>query len=161
MKLREVAGAINRCSSVSIWCPLAPGYGNYVTTTKTHARDLLNTLRSDNVHEIEAKVDEDELLDRRRPHQRNSRRSGACAGEGRGRMIQSKDFIAGIGFALAGMQRLFRQDSVVKEFCRDAGLDLKKFEQAGVSNYDLMVLERSLRKPETVHEAREKRKKAQ
>lgn len=62
MKLREVAGAINRCSSVSIWCPLAPGYGNYVTTTKTHARDLLNTLRSDNVHEIEAKVDEDELL---------------------------------------------------------------------------------------------------
>jgi len=62
MKLREVAGAINRCSSVSVWCPLAPGYGNYVTTTKTHARALLNTLRSNNIHEIEAKVDEDELL---------------------------------------------------------------------------------------------------
>ena len=67
------------------------------------------------------------------------------AEDAKNQMIQSKDFIAGIGFALAGMQRLFRQDSIVKEFCRDAGLDLVKFEQAGVSNYDLMVLEKSLR----------------
>jgi len=64
-------------------------------------------------------------------------------------MIQSKDFIAGIGFALAEVHRRSPQPLLVQEVCRDAGLDVTKFEQAGVSNYDLMVLERALRQPPT------------
>jgi len=61
MKLREYAGAVNRAKSVFLWCPYAPGFGDWVETTKVAAKNLADTAKAEGATEIEARVEEGDL----------------------------------------------------------------------------------------------------
>jgi hypothetical protein len=55
------------------------------------------------------------------------------------------EWVCGFGLALAEMQRRFGQESTIAEVCKAAGLDMKKFKDAGLDEYDLKELRKCLK----------------